>query len=226
MKIKGIPCALKSPVAVRLVKKFLIDIAKNFYRKEAKKQQTSSDFLYSFALFASSRWEWLISLLIRALVTLAYAGGPFLPCCKYGFPHSRKWRKGVSSSFPCNSLANACCLQTGAHDSGSDFPCSSVANAFSLLGRSPRIFTAKTLRPQRSSRQVRISYLPLRLRGENASLNFRVIPCSSVANASLCWPEPRIFTAKTRRTLRSIRQVRISCLPLRSLRLCGENAFK
>jgi len=55
MKIKGIPCALKSPVAVRLVKKFLIDIAKNFYRKKAKKQQTSSDFLYSFALFESSR---------------------------------------------------------------------------------------------------------------------------------------------------------------------------
>ena len=50
-------------------------------------------------------------------------------------------------------------------------------------------------------------------------------PCWSVANASLCWPEPRIFTAKTVRTLRSIRQVRISCLPLRSLRLGGENAL-
>jgi hypothetical protein len=58
MKIKGIPCALKSPVAVRLVKKFLGDIAKNLYRKDAKdakKQQASSDFLSSFAVFASSR---------------------------------------------------------------------------------------------------------------------------------------------------------------------------
>jgi hypothetical protein len=71
-------------------------------------------------------------------------------------------------------------------------PCSSVANASSLLGRSPRIFTAKTLRTPRSSRKVWISCLPLRplrLRGENAfMLHFRVIPCSSVANASLCKP--------------------------------------
>ena len=36
MKIKGIPCALKSPVAVRLVKKLLEDIAKNLYREDAK----------------------------------------------------------------------------------------------------------------------------------------------------------------------------------------------
>ncbi len=36
----------------------------------------------------------------------------------------------------------------------------------------------------------------------------------------------RIFTAKTQRTLRSSRRIRISCLPLRSLRLRGENAFK
>ena len=39
-------------------------------------------------------------------------------------------------------------------------------------------------------------------------------------------PKPRIFTAKTLSTLRSSRQVRISCLPLRSLRLRGEIAFK
>ena len=52
---------------------------------------------------------------------------------------------------------------------------------------------------------------------------FRVIPCSSVANASsLLARSPRIFTAKK---LRSSRQVRISCIPLRSLRLRGENAF-
>jgi len=38
-------------------------------------------------------------------------------------------------------------------------------------------------------------------------------------------PKPRIFTAKTQSTLRSTRQVRISCLSLRSLRLRGENAF-
>ena len=40
--------------------------------------------------------------------------------------------------------------------------------------------------------------------------------------SSLKIPKPRIFTAKT---LRSTRQVQISCLPLRSLRLRGENAF-
>jgi hypothetical protein len=52
---------------------------------------------------------------------------------------------------------------------------------------------------------------------------FRVIPCSSVANASsLLARSPRIFTAKK---LRSSRQVRISCIPLRSLRLRGENAL-
>ncbi len=39
-------------------------------------------------------------------------------------------------------------------------------------------------------------------------------------------PKPRTFTAKTLSTLRSSRQARISCLPLRSLRLRGENAFK
>ncbi|MEN9673170.1 MAG: hypothetical protein RL553_1435 [Planctomycetota bacterium] len=38
-------------------------------------------------------------------------------------------------------------------------------------------------------------------------------------------PKRRIFTAKTQSTLRSSRQVLISCLPLRSLRLRGENAF-
>ena len=36
-------------------------------------------------------------------------------------------------------------------------------------------------------------------------------------------PKPRTFTAKTLSTLRSSRQARISCLPLR---LRGENAFK
>ena len=91
----------------------------------------------------------------------------------------------------------------------------------------PRIFTARTLR---SSRQVMISCFPLRslrLRGENAFiLLFRVIPCSSVANASsLLGRSPRIFTAKTRRPLRSSRQVCISCFTLRPLRLRGENAF-
>ena len=49
----------------------------------------------------------------------------------------------------------------------------------------PRIFTAKTLR---SSKHVWISCVPLRslrLRGENVfMILFRVIPCSSVANAS------------------------------------------
>ena len=63
MKIKGIPFALKSPVAVRLVKKFLGEVAKNLYRndaKNAKKQQTILDFLFSFTLFASSRWECFI----------------------------------------------------------------------------------------------------------------------------------------------------------------------
>jgi hypothetical protein len=54
----------------------------------------------------------------------------------------------------------------------------------SLLTNSPRIFTAKTRRPLRRSRQVKISCLPLRpsrLRGENA-LNV-LISCNSVANA-------------------------------------------
>ncbi len=41
MKIKGIPCALKSPVAVRLVKKFLIDIAKNFTAKTLRTLRSS-----------------------------------------------------------------------------------------------------------------------------------------------------------------------------------------
>ena len=93
MKIKGIPFALKSPVAVRLVKKFLGDIAKNLYRKDAKKQQRRLDFLFYFALFASSQWECLIRLILR-LSHPRVCGGPFLPCCKYGFPHSRKWRTG------------------------------------------------------------------------------------------------------------------------------------
>ncbi|MFZ4611412.1 MAG: hypothetical protein ACOYNM_16465, partial [Gemmataceae bacterium] len=39
-------------------------------------------------------------------------------------------------------------------------------------------------------------------------------------------PKLRIFTAKTLRTLSSSKQARISFLPLRSLRLGGENAFK
>ncbi|MEI7855442.1 MAG: hypothetical protein WCJ06_17175 [Planctomycetota bacterium] len=38
-------------------------------------------------------------------------------------------------------------------------------------------------------------------------------------------PKQRIFTAKMQSTLSSTRQVRISCLPLRSLRLGGKNAF-
>ena len=39
---------------------FAGQVAKNFYRKDAKdakKQQTSLDFLFYFALFASSRWK-------------------------------------------------------------------------------------------------------------------------------------------------------------------------
>ena len=109
----------------------------------------------------------------------------------------------------------------------SSFPCSSVANASSLLRISPRIFTAKTLRPLRSSRQVMISYLPLRssrLRGENAFiLLFSIlIPCNSVFVRGKCFSllasSPRIFTAKTLRS----RKVMISCFPLRSLRLSGE----
>ena len=41
MKIKGIPCTLKSPVAVRLVKKFLAEIAKN-YPKDFQKIQSKT----------------------------------------------------------------------------------------------------------------------------------------------------------------------------------------
>ena len=41
MKIKGIPCALKSPVAVRLVKKFLAEIAKN-HPKDFQKIQSKT----------------------------------------------------------------------------------------------------------------------------------------------------------------------------------------
>ena len=41
MKIKGIPCTLKSPVAVRLVKKFLAEIAKN-HPKDFKKIQSKT----------------------------------------------------------------------------------------------------------------------------------------------------------------------------------------
>jgi len=41
MKIKGIPCTLKSPVAVRLVKKFLAEIAKN-HPKDFQKIQSKT----------------------------------------------------------------------------------------------------------------------------------------------------------------------------------------
>ena len=106
--------------------------------------------------------------------------------------------------IPCSSVANASSLLTVANASGSDLihfrviSCSSVANASSLLARSPRIFTAKTLRTLRSSRQVKISFLPLRplrLRGENAFiLHFRVIPWQMHL---LCWPSlTLVFSAK------------------------------
>ncbi len=42
MKIKGIPCTLKSPVAVRLVKKFLAEIAKNHPRDFQKIQSKTT----------------------------------------------------------------------------------------------------------------------------------------------------------------------------------------
>ena len=52
--------------------------------------------------------------------------------------------------------------------------------------------------------------------------NTQPIPMISLPRKT---PKPRIFTAKTLSTLRSSRQVRISCLALRSLRLCGEDVF-
>ena len=52
MKIKGIPCALKSPVAVRLVKKFLAR-----YRQESLPQRP----------LRSSRQVWISCLPLRSL---------------------------------------------------------------------------------------------------------------------------------------------------------------
>jgi len=49
-----------------------------------------------------------------------------------------------------------------------------------------------------------------------------ILVTSSVICLSCKTPKPRIFTAKT---LRSSRKVRISCLPLRSLRLGGKNIY-
>jgi hypothetical protein len=51
----GTPTIFKSKRLSLQVLSRLLARAKNFYRKDAKKQQTSSDFLSSFAPFASSR---------------------------------------------------------------------------------------------------------------------------------------------------------------------------
>jgi hypothetical protein len=64
-----------------------------------------------------------------------------------------------------------------------------------------------------------------RKRGDQISQETKVFRRNASKSGPSKPPKPKIFTAKTQSTQRSTRQVRISCLPLRSLRLRGENSF-
>jgi hypothetical protein len=61
-----------------------------------------------------------------------------------------------------------------------------------------------------------------RKRGDQISQKTKVFRRNASKSGPSKPPKPKIFTAKTQR---STRQVRISCLPLRSLRLRGESSF-
>ena len=170
---------------------------------------------------------------IRSILTIA-SEGRIRDCKtgnerknKNGTPHKRSWQRQCGKgneyarSWPLRRTqgpVNPANQEFGVHGEKSYFH---PLPSFSAKAGNQEIQAVK----KKQTHPAQCSLLPTYLSEPDASATVVLIP-SSVISISWKTPKPRICTAKTQSTLRSSRQVRISCLPLRSLRLRGENAFQ